>query len=65
MDNRSRKLNQEVVLGISDKAFGATMEKTFSNDLAHAEQIDRAEWKKRGVWQRIREKFDRNLVEQY
>jgi cardiolipin synthase len=65
MDNRSRKLNQEVVLGISDKAFGATMEKTFSNDLAHAEQIDLAEWKKRGVWQRIREKFDRNLVEQY
>jgi cardiolipin synthase len=65
MDNRSRKLNQEVVLGLSDKGFGAAMESTFLGDLAHAEEIRPAEWTKRGVWQRIREKFDRNLVEQY
>jgi hypothetical protein len=41
------------------------MESTFLGDLAHAEEIRPAEWTKRGVWQRIREKFDRNLVEQY
>jgi cardiolipin synthase len=65
MDNRSRKLNQEVLLGISDKAFGATMENTFLSDLTRAEQVDLGEWRKRGVWQRVREIFDRNLVEQY
>ena len=65
MDNRSRKLNQEVVLGISDKGFGAMMENTFLGDLGRAEEIHLAEWTKRGVWQRVREKFDRNLVEQY
>ena len=65
MDNRSRKLNQEVVIGISDKKFGAAMQMVFSNDIAHAEQMDLTEWRKRSIWQHIRENFDRNLVEQY
>ena len=65
MDNRSRKLNQEVIMGISNKAFGAAMQKAFLDDIAHAEQIDLAEWRKRSLWQHVRENFDRNLVEQY
>lgn len=65
MDNRSRKLNQEVIVGISDKAFGATMQKAFLDDIAHSKQIDLVEWRKRSLWQRLRENFDRNLVEQY
>ena len=65
MDNRSRKLNQEVIMGVSDKAFGVAMQKVFSDDLARAEQIDLGEWRKRDLWQHIRENFDRNLVEQY
>ena len=65
MDNRSRRLNQEVVMGISDKAFGAAMQKVFLDDIARAEQIDIVQWRKRGIWEHIRENFDRNFVEQY
>ncbi len=65
MDNRSRRLNQEVVMGISDKAFGAAMQKVFLDDIARAEQIDIVQWRKRSIWQHVREKFDSNLVEQY
>lgn len=65
MDNRSRKLNEENIFGISDKAFGTAMENTFLEDLNHAKQIDLTEWRKRSIWQRIREIFDLKFVEQY
>ncbi len=65
MDNRSRKLNEENIFGISDKAFGTEVESIFLNDLNHASQINLADWKKRGLWQRIREVFALKFVQQY
>ena len=65
MDNRSRKINQEVIVGIADAAFGARMEEIFAADLSRAKQIELTEWRKRGLWPRIREFWDRHFVEQY
>jgi phosphatidylserine/phosphatidylglycerophosphate/cardiolipin synthase-like enzyme len=40
LDIRSRKLNQEVIVGIRDEAFGAAMQKMFSRDtLTHIKLI--------------------------
>ncbi len=64
MDNRSRKLNEEDIFGISDKVFGTTLENTFIEDLSHAVQIDLTEWKKRSILQRIREVFDQKFIQQ-
>ena len=64
MDNRSRKLNEENIFGVSDKSFGMVLENIFLGDLSHAQQIDLTEWKKRSIWQRIREVFDQKFIQQ-
>ncbi len=65
MDNRSRKLNDEDIFGVSDTVFGAALENTFLEDLNQAKQINLTEWKKRSIWERIREVFDQKFVVQY
>ena len=65
MDNRSRKLNEENIFGISDKAFGTKLENIFIENLSHARQIDLAQWEKRSMLQHIREFFYSKFVQQY
>jgi cardiolipin synthase len=65
IDNRSRKLNEENIIGISDKGFGSSLENVFLDDLTKAKQIDAAEWKKRGLLQRARELFALKFIQQY
>jgi cardiolipin synthase len=65
MDNRSRRINEEAVFGISNRQFSEALESIFVKDLANAKEIILAEWKRRGVWTRAREKLDRNFGEQY
>jgi cardiolipin synthase len=65
MDNRSRKLNEENIFGISDKDFGSSVENVFLSNLKDSKEINLSDWKKRGLWQRIREVFARKLVQQY
>lgn len=65
LDNRSRKLNEEDIFGVSDQSFGAALEKTFNEDLTHAIQINLSDWNKRSLWQRIREAFALKFVQQY
>ena len=65
MDNRSRKLNEEVVFGISDNKFALALEATLSTDLGRSRQIRRSEWEARGWWQRGLEVVSRALVQQY
>jgi cardiolipin synthase len=65
MDNRSRKFNEEDIFGVSDKVLGATLERTFFEDLNHAKQIDSVEWKKRNLWEHIKEIFALKFVHQY
>lgn len=65
MDNRSRKINEEAIVGVQNAAFGATLEGIFLADLEKANQIDLPGWRKRSVWQRAQELVFRNLIEQY
>src|SRR5665213_419518 len=65
MDNRSRKLNDEIVFGIADANFAHTLEVTFAADLGRAQEIKLGSWEKRGIWQRLREVVAQALVQQY
>lgn len=65
MDNRSRRINEENIFGISNRQFATALENIFVGDLANAKQMSLNEWRKRGIWTRVREKLDRNFDEQY
>ena len=65
MDIRSKELNQENVLGILDAGLGGQLQETFLQDLRHAEQIDLEQWRKRGAWERTKEKVCAAFAEQY
>jgi phosphatidylserine/phosphatidylglycerophosphate/cardiolipin synthase-like enzyme len=65
MDNRSLSINNEVAVGAHDTLLARSLEDTFRNDLKKSKQIKLDEWKKRGLWQRWCEIYDRKFVEQY
>jgi cardiolipin synthase A/B len=65
MDIRSKELNQENVLGILDEGFGRQLEATFLADLQKAKEITLPEWRRRGVWPRIKERASVLFAEQY
>ncbi|MBV9332179.1 MAG: hypothetical protein JOZ55_11555, partial [Alphaproteobacteria bacterium] len=47
MDNRSRKLNEEVVFGISDPRLVSELEANLAADLIRAREVRREDWEKR------------------
>jgi cardiolipin synthase len=65
MDNRSRKINDEIVFGISDAGFARTLEGTIARDLRRSTEIMRASWEKRGFWQKFLEVSAQAFVQQY
>ena len=65
MDNRSRKLNDEVVFGIAEAPFAARLTKIIAADEARAEPISLAQWQRRGFWQRTLELVALASVQQY
>ncbi|HUG52667.1 MAG TPA: phospholipase D-like domain-containing protein [Vicinamibacteria bacterium] len=65
MDLRSKELNSENVLGILDQGFGREMETSFLADLRHAREIRLEEWRRRGWWQKAKEKVAVLFAEQY
>ena len=65
MDNRSRKLNDEVVLGISDAPFAARLANVIAADQARAQQITLAQWRQRSVFDRALEWLALASVQQY
>jgi cardiolipin synthase len=65
LDNHSRQFNEEDIFGVSDKSFGTALENIFLEDLTNAKQINLVDWKKRSVWQHIREIFDLKFIKQY
>jgi cardiolipin synthase len=65
MDNRSRKLNDEVVLGISDAQFAARLAKIIAADDAHTKSITLAQWQRRSVWDRALQWIALASVQQY
>ena len=65
MDIRSKELNSENVLGILDQGFARQMEETFLADLRHAEPVRLEEWRRRGAWERTKERIAVLFAEQY
>jgi cardiolipin synthase A/B len=65
MDVRSKELNNENVLGILDEGFGREMEATFLEDLKKAQEIHLEEWRRRGWWEKAKERVSVLFAEQY
>jgi cardiolipin synthase len=65
MDNRSRKLNDEVVFGIADVAFAGRLAKIIAADQAHSQPITLGQWQKRSWWERGLELVALASVQQY
>ena len=54
-NQRSLRLDEEVVLAILDESVVAGLERDFSADLEHSERIEPDRWEHRPVWQRAGE----------
>jgi cardiolipin synthase len=54
-DNRSLSFNEETVLMMLDADLGASLERHFMDDLAHADEIDLVTFQRRGAWERVKE----------
>jgi cardiolipin synthase len=65
MDVRSKELNNENVLGILDEGFAREMEATFFEDLKKAQEIHLEEWRRRGGWEKAKERVAVLFAEQY
>jgi cardiolipin synthase len=61
LDMRSFLLNNEVTAIVLDKAFGASMESAFREDLSHSREVLLQEWEQRGILERIRESGARSI----
>jgi cardiolipin synthase len=61
LDFRSIALNDEVTLLVLDQPFAARMDSLYRADLQFAKQIDLATFRRRGSWQKIKERFARGV----
>lgn len=61
LDFRSFSFNSECNLAVFDDDVAFRLEGAFQQDLVHAREIDRTEWEKRPLRQRLRERFARWL----
>ncbi|HEY1266524.1 MAG TPA: cardiolipin synthase [Candidatus Binatia bacterium] len=63
-DNRSFALNQEINLTVYNPEFAAQLEAVFEDDIKHADPVTYAEWKSRGIGERMLELFAFPIKEQ-
>jgi cardiolipin synthase len=54
-DNRSFRLNDEIVLTVYDRDVGRQMEEMFERDLARSHTYTYDEWRHRPFWERLNE----------
>ncbi len=52
-DNRSMVFNNESNLNVLDATTGAMLDSVFLNDLKYSKEVTRADFEKRGLWQRL------------
>ena len=57
LDARSLHYNWEVTLAVLDAATAARLEQKFTDDLQLSETVDPAQWRRRGLLQKLRERF--------
>jgi cardiolipin synthase len=55
LDNRSLESNDEVSLGIADRAIAAELREAFFADLRHCRQIELESWRRRSLWHRVQD----------
>ncbi len=55
LDNRSFALNDELNLIVYDRAFAGRLEAVFADDRAHSTAVGYAEWRRRGLGERVLE----------
>jgi cardiolipin synthase A/B len=65
MDIRSKELNEENVIGILERDFALALEQSMESDLTRSVEIDRVQWRRRGLGNRILERFSVLFAEQY
>lgn len=65
LDNRSRELNLESILGILDPVFGEELEKSFAKDKLNSKEITIDEWKKRSTLVQPLGLLSRFFIKQY
>jgi cardiolipin synthase A/B len=53
---RSRELDHENVVGLLDAALGRRLEEDFARDLGRAREIRLEDWRRRGWWQKLKER---------
>jgi cardiolipin synthase len=57
LDFQSLRWNDEGNVGILDEGFGREMTAVFEEDVAHAREIQRSEWARRPLFEKIKERF--------
>jgi cardiolipin synthase len=65
MDERSMELNEENVLGITDRDFAESIERGLLEDYDRSREILLEEWRKRSLLRRAFERVAKTLIEQY
>jgi cardiolipin synthase A/B len=65
MDIRSKELNEENVIGILEREFAMELERSMEADFARSVEIDRVQWRRRGIGNRILERISVLFAEQY
>jgi cardiolipin synthase len=55
LDNRSLESNDEVSLGIVDRAIAAELREAFFADLKHCRRIELESWRRRSLWHRVQD----------
>ena len=65
MDERSMELNEENVLGISDRGFARSVEEGLLADYGRSREIRLEDWRKRSILRRGFERMAKALIEQY
>jgi cardiolipin synthase len=65
MDIRSRRLNDEVMLGVQDPPLAKALHDVFQKDLLKSKAIKVDDWKRRGPAQRLVEILSQAFVQQY
>jgi cardiolipin synthase len=54
-DDRSFETNDELTLGILDAGFAAQLDTIFERYVARAEEVQLAEWSRRGAWHKLKD----------
>jgi len=57
MNVRSRELDHEYVVAVSNRGFARKLEDLFTQDLARAREVRYEEWARRGLWQKLKERL--------